>query len=100
MPRPRRWYRMDSRSDLAWIDVLKARTGKGSACPRGGPSMSRFVALLVGLCLSVPLFAGEVARTPPPEARDMIVLFNGRDLTGWDGDPRLWRVQDGVVHGE
>jgi hypothetical protein len=28
------------------------------------------------------------------------VLFNGKDLTGWDGDSRLWSVKDGVIHGE
>lgn len=27
-------------------------------------------------------------------------LFNGKDLTGWSGDPRLWRVEDGVIIGE
>ena len=27
-------------------------------------------------------------------------LFNGKDLNGWDGDPRLWSVKDGVIHGE
>ena len=27
-------------------------------------------------------------------------LFNGKDLAGWDGDPRLWSVKDGVIHGE
>ena len=27
-------------------------------------------------------------------------LFNGRDLTGWDGDPRLWSVRDGAIRGE
>ena len=26
-------------------------------------------------------------------------LFNGKDLTGWDGDPRLWSVQDGAITG-
>lgn len=35
-----------------------------------------------------------------PEATGMETLFNGRDLTGWDGDPRLWSVRDGVIHGE
>lgn len=29
-----------------------------------------------------------------------VSLFNGTDLTGWDGDPRLWSVKDGVIHGE
>lgn len=36
----------------------------------------------------------------PPEAPGMKSLFNGKDLTGWDGDPRLWSVKDGVIHGE
>ena len=27
-------------------------------------------------------------------------LFNGKDLAGWSGDPRLWRVEDGVLIGE
>ncbi|MDB6171012.1 MAG: rane-bound dehydrogenase domain protein [Chthoniobacteraceae bacterium] len=27
-------------------------------------------------------------------------LFNGTDLTGWDGDPRYWKVAEGVIRGE
>lgn len=27
-------------------------------------------------------------------------LFNGKDLTGWSGDPTLWSVQDGVLTGK
>jgi hypothetical protein len=27
-------------------------------------------------------------------------IFNGKNLDGWDGDPRLWKVQDGVIRGE
>ena len=27
-------------------------------------------------------------------------MFNGKDLEGWDGDPRLWKVVDGVLTGE
>lgn len=26
-------------------------------------------------------------------------LFNGKDLKGWDGDPRLWSVRDGMIVG-
>src|SRR6476660_1111892 len=26
-------------------------------------------------------------------------LFNGKNLDGWDGDPRLWKVQDGMIVG-
>ncbi len=27
-------------------------------------------------------------------------IFNGKDLSGWDGDSRLWSVKDGVIHGQ
>ena len=27
-------------------------------------------------------------------------LFNGKDLTGWEGNPDLWSVQDGVITGK
>lgn len=26
-------------------------------------------------------------------------LFNGKDLSGWDGDPALWKVEDGCITG-
>lgn len=36
----------------------------------------------------------------PAEPSDMVKLFNGKDLTGWEGDTRLWSIKDGVVRGE
>jgi len=27
-------------------------------------------------------------------------LFNGKDLTGWDGNPKVWSVQDGAITGQ
>ena len=27
-------------------------------------------------------------------------LFNGKDLTGWEGNPKLWSVQDGAITGK
>jgi hypothetical protein len=62
--------------------------------------MNRCLTLLGGLILSVNAFADDAVRTPPPEAGDMKALFNGKDLTGWDGDPKLWSVKDGVLRGE
>jgi hypothetical protein len=33
-------------------------------------------------------------------AEDRFVpLFNGKNLDGWDGDPRLWSVKDGMIVG-
>jgi hypothetical protein len=29
-----------------------------------------------------------------------VEIFNGKDLTGWEGNPKLWSVQDGVVTGQ
>lgn len=29
-----------------------------------------------------------------------VSIFNGKDLSGWDGDSRLWSVTDGVIRGE
>lgn len=30
---------------------------------------------------------------------DFKPLFNGHDLSGWDGDPFLWKVEDGAIVG-
>jgi len=61
--------------------------------------MLRCFALLCALSFAATVFA-EDSNAPPAEHADMQVLFNGKDLTGWDGDPRLWSVKDGVIHGE
>lgn len=36
----------------------------------------------------------------PVEPEGTRPLFNGKDLGGWHGDPRLWSVRDGVIRGE
>jgi len=58
--------------------------------------ISHFVLALASL---VPSAAPE-GTAAPAEAAGMKSLFNGKDLTGWDGDPKLWSVKDGVIHGE
>lgn len=49
--------------------------------------MSAMHYLVLNLVVSGGVLAGEV-------------LFNGKDLEGWEGDVRLWRVEDGVLIGE
>ncbi len=44
--------------------------------------------------------AADPPQEAPPEPADMTLIFNGTDLTGWDGDPRLWSVRDGALRGE
>jgi len=51
--------------------------------------MKYFLLLLTSLSLIASTRA-EDSFTP---------LFNGKDLTGWDGDPKLWRVEDGLIIG-
>jgi tRNA threonylcarbamoyl adenosine modification protein TsaD len=31
---------------------------------------------------------------------EFVSLFDGQTLKGWDGDPKLWRVEDGAITGE
>ena len=45
-------------------------------------------------------FADAPAVAGPPAESNMTSLFNGENLDGWNGDPRLWSVKDGVIHGE
>lgn len=57
--------------------------------------------LLPLLLLAFQAAAAEGPGTaPPPEPKDMKSIFNGKDLAGWDGDPRLWSVRDGAIRGE
>ena len=55
---------------------------------------------LAVFCGCFSIHAEEAGVLVPPEPNVMQVLFNGRDLAGWDGDPRMWSVRDGVIHGE
>lgn len=33
-------------------------------------------------------------------AEGTIQMFNGKDLTGWEGNPKLWSVEDGAITGK
>jgi putative membrane-bound dehydrogenase-like protein len=48
----------------------------------------------------VALFAFNArAAEPPPGSGKTVALFDGRTLAGWEGDLKLWRVQDGLLTG-
>jgi hypothetical protein len=66
------------------------------------PLLFLMVLCVIGAAAAVaraeaPPTAASVA---PAEPAGMQQLFDGKDLDGWDGDPRLWSVRDGVIHGE
>ena len=54
--------------------------------------------LAITLSSATSLVAQEAAKAPPESG--LKPIFNGKDLGGWDGDPRLWSVKDGAIHGE
>src|SRR5688572_24502122 len=55
---------------------------------------------LMACLFAIRAFAADESRTAPPEPAGMKSIFNGKDLSGWDGDPRLWSVKEGVLRGE
>ena len=61
--------------------------------------MLRFVLMTLIGSLSLLAVADDVVKAPE-ESGAFVRNFNGTDLTGWDGDPQLWSVKDGVIHGE
>lgn len=62
--------------------------------------MIRFVTLAAfSPVVFCAVFAGG-GQVAPPESPDMRTIFNGHDLSGWSGDPRLWSVKDGAIRGE
>ena len=54
--------------------------------------------LLSALALGAALIA-QTALVSGAEA-GFVEIFNGKDLTGWEGNPKLWSVQDGVITGQ
>ena len=58
--------------------------------------------------LAVVLGAATVARAGDdeikgfgePDAEGFISIFNGKDLTNWDGVKELWSIKDGAIRGE
>jgi len=56
---------------------------------------------LVYLALAQPRPAVQPPKpNAPPEPKGMVKIFNGKDLAGWDGNPKLWSVKDGAIRGE
>lgn len=64
--------------------------------------MTRVFALSI-LCLAVSGASAQdkpQVELPKADADGWIALFNGKDLTGWEGDKTIWRVVDGYIQGK
>jgi hypothetical protein len=64
---------------------------------RIGISITFGVSLVLGMFVALTAVAQEVASENSSSSKS---LFNGKDLDGWDGDPRFWRVENGELVGE
>ncbi len=49
--------------------------------------------------LFLPLLILAIGCSPTQPGDGFTSLFNGKDLEGWDGDPDLWDVENGIVVG-
>jgi hypothetical protein len=92
---------------LGFLQVEFARALKPMASPRIPKHVS--LATIAALAISVasiraqdkPGIAGAPAAAPlgQPDANCFISLFNGKDLTGWEGLEGYWSVKNGVIEG-
>src|SRR6185503_19999876 len=55
--------------------------------------------LLVCVSLVVTMGAVQLSAQENSEA-GFKPIFNGKDLTGWDGDPKFWRALDESIVGQ
>lgn len=75
---------------------------------RSSKIMASFVKLTVSLAfLVVGLLSGCAEKSNEMASQHAVSepvqfesIFNGENLNGWDGDPRLWSVEDGKIIGQ
>jgi hypothetical protein len=62
----------------------------------GGFFMRTVIHFALGIAMLLSLARSACAQA----AEGGTSLFNGKDLDGWNGDPKVWSVQDGVITGQ
>ena len=64
---------------------------------------NRKLALLLGAALvwmGASNLSAQGADKPADLEPGFTQIFNGKDLNGWDGDPKFWSVRDGAIVGQ
>ncbi len=59
----------------------------------------RIVTIGLAGVVALTFALGAAARTDAAEA-GFVPIFDGKTLDGWDGNPKLWRVENGAIVGE
>ena len=52
-----------------------------------------------GMRPGLPLATAKIVAAAFPESEKPVSLFNGVDLKNWDGDAKIWSVEDGLIVG-
>ncbi|WP_435009114.1 family 16 glycoside hydrolase [Tundrisphaera lichenicola] len=96
----RGFYMLKEKPDLnrlrGYIAGLRQSDGGYAAKPGGPSELSPTY-----YCSIMSYWARQLDGEPALiETAGFTPLFNGKDLTGWEGDPNLWSARDGVLVGE
>src|SRR5204863_8573259 len=60
-----------------------------------------FAASLAALAVfAISGLIAQASALAADDEADFKSLFNGKDLSGWDGNPDFWSVKDGVITGQ
>jgi hypothetical protein len=55
--------------------------------------------MLLLCCFSILASAAFAQSVPPKLEKGFKLIFNGKDLTDWEGDPKHWSVEEGALTG-
>jgi hypothetical protein len=62
--------------------------------------MNRLLLIVIICCYGfLDIHAQGKAKKPTAKQSGFKSIFNGKDLTDWDGDPKYWTVEDGALTG-
>lgn len=61
--------------------------------------MQRSIITICAAVVGFLFFASPRVFDPHADAAGFKSIFNGKDLTGWEGDPKYWSVVDGAITG-
>ena len=65
------------------------------------PALARLLRFCMVLAAVPPAWPAEplITLTAEEKREGFVLLFNGKDLSGWDGEPGLWSVKDAAIVG-
>src|SRR5437016_10361056 len=66
---------------VGWLSDIKATNEKSGDAVTASPT-------------------AEKVELPKADKDGWITLFGGKDLKGWYGDPKIWRVENGYISGK